>query len=146
MPHKFHLFLINLMVAINKKEKLQIFFEFLLACKMYLTFCWKDWKDQKKKRIDEKSKEDEQKPHWKQIRDFFIAVGNSYNCFYIWPSLHPGLYFLKYKFHKVVQLVSIGLFWFRFMPFSYTGVYFLWQTFSSAQSVVLNSNTLFLDI
>ena len=105
------------MVAINKNCKyfsLRIF-----AClQNVLDLLLKGLKRSKeKKRIDEKSKEDEQKPHWKQIRDFVIAVGNPCNCFCIWPSLHPRLYFLKYKFHKVVQLVSIGLFWFCFMPF-----------------------------
>ena len=51
------------------------------------------------------------------------------------------------KFKTGVQkcsVVSIDLFWFCFVPFSYHEVYFLWQTFSSAQSVIVNSNTLFL--
>ena len=43
-------------------------------------------------------------------------------------------------------VVSIGLFWFCFMIFMYNGVYFLWQKFSSRQTVIVNSNTLFLRI
>ena len=38
----------------------------------------------------------------------------------------------KYAEMITTKVVSIVLFWFCFMPFSYNGVCFLWQTFSSA--------------
>ena len=45
---------------------------------------------------------------------------------------HSSLVSLHFYACKAQRVVSVGLFWFSFMSFSYNGVYFLWQTFSSA--------------
>ena len=47
------------------------------------------------------------------------------------------------SFSGLFKVVSIGLFWFYFMPFSYNGVCFRKQHFQSAQSVIVNSNLCF---
>ena len=69
----------------------------------------------------------------KQEFDFFEFKTNDRrsSIFTVCLKMKIVLSVLSKKTHTHTHTV-VGLFWFSFMSFSYSGVYFLWQTFSSA--------------
>ena len=72
---------------------------------------------------------------YQKFLDFYVSwnVQNVYQGCLLKQQFISSLEFHQLNF----LLVSIGLFRFCFMPFSYSGVYFLWQTFQALKDKLL---------